>query len=114
MPMFGAPRTARRAIASAVSRAPVSVSQLSAPGSSVWSRIERRRPSHRSAWIEDAPRATPQTLVATHKCAVRAEGSLLFAPPVPRTRLAAGLAALLVLLIPTAAQAAGDPIMPLA
>jgi hypothetical protein len=33
---------------------------------------------------------------------------------VPRTRLAAGLAALLVLLIPTAAHAAGDPIMPLA
>jgi len=33
---------------------------------------------------------------------------------VPRSRLAAGLAALLSLLIPTAAHAAGDPIMPLA
>jgi hypothetical protein len=32
---------------------------------------------------------------------------------VPRSRLAAGLAALLSLLIPTAAHAAGDPIMPL-
>jgi hypothetical protein len=36
----------------------------------------------------------------------------VFAPPVLRTRHAAGLAALLSLLIPTAAHA-GDPILPL-
>ena len=49
MPISGAPRTARRRIAAAVSSAPVSVSQASRAGSCVWSRTASARPSQRSA-----------------------------------------------------------------
>src|SRR4051812_11689476 len=49
MPISGAPRTARRRIAAAVSSAPASESQASRAGSCVWSRTESARPSHRSA-----------------------------------------------------------------
>ena len=47
--MSGAPRTARRRMACAVSAAPSSASHTSAPGRRVWSRTARRRPSQRRA-----------------------------------------------------------------
>src|SRR5262245_8330885 len=68
MPMSGAPRTASRRMAAAVSSAPSSVSHTSAPGRSVWSRTASPRPSQRRAtWDCEAtdiaaaypPRARP-------------------------------------------------------
>src|SRR4051812_18264086 len=109
MPMFGAPRTARRAIASAVSRAPVSESHVSAPGSSVWSRIESRRPSQRTAWMDGMP-----TTVTPCNLASAARGPVPYCCPlVLPLRLAAPLAAVLSAAVPAVAHA-GDPIMPLA
>src|SRR3954451_20499464 len=49
IPMSGAPRTASRRIAAAVSSAPVRSSQTSRAGSAVWSRTDSARPSQRSA-----------------------------------------------------------------
>src|SRR3954451_1619140 len=69
MPISGAPRTARRRIASAVSSAPVSESHASSNGRRVWSRTLSARPSQRRAangWtatamaaIVAAPRPSP-------------------------------------------------------
>ncbi len=105
--MFGAPRTASRAIAAAVSR-----------------RAGQRQPrlgARQQRLVEDrqSPPVPPQRLdrkpTASRPYRARRPraGSLLFGRPVLRTRLAVGLAALLSLLVPTAAHA-GDPIMPLA
>ena len=80
------PATSRRPAAASGPRRPAAVRPTSAPGC---------QPRHRPY------------------CAPGAQGSLLFGRPVLRTRLAVGLAALLSLLVPAAAQA-GDPIMPLA
>ena len=49
--MFGAPRTASRAIAAAVSAAPSRPIHASSPGSNVWSSRRSRRPSHASAEV---------------------------------------------------------------
>src|SRR4051794_24051531 len=107
MPMFGAPRTASRRIACAVSAAPVSVSHISAWGRSVWSRTLRRRPSHRSAWIIGT-----ETAMAPDGIGPAPRRLPYCSPLVLRTRAAAAIAAITALAVPAAAHAA-DPIMPL-
>ena len=110
MPMFGAPRTARRAIASAVSPRRSAPSHVSSPGSRVWSRIDRRRPSQRTAWIGADATATSRPSRGTPD---RRRSSTVRATRA-RTRLAAGLAAAPRPARPPAPAPAGDPIMPLA
>ena len=100
MPISGAPRTARRRIASAVSPRRVSSSHASRWGSSVWSRIARRQPSQRRRGVQAHGR-----MQLAHNATSATVGRLAVGRR-PRHRRGARAS-------PPPRRAQGDPTMPL-